>query len=460
MKQVSTHVHKALLWSAVCLSCFLISCTKQQNKTEYKRDSINQLSPVTTNKPEPHKRYQQLDRDTVTSEQEILLENEPHTLRIAKYCLNDSAINVALSDSEIYVTHTYSIQITLAKNQEVILDRKVLTSDHYGPLFEVLFLTAEANRLYFKTEFISHDSSSIDETGFSVFYQTKKKGQIEGRSPPILRTNIAGDLIFTEYSQDFFDMPGFVSLSDYVQFSNHSDSLIIPNLYYSVDNQPVGRKVTEKDRYIKLPSNYRERFLLKTGVSNTDKLFIYNYYHNTLDSFDIKDLTVVAVLDSYYSINDPIFLKQEDYHVGVEIEKSIMKKLGQHYTRTMTYLGRSNPFIQGRLKPVVWEEIEPSHFPMVPMSNKISLLWQKYNKREAYKYEADNFAYYVQELWLPGHGCRRILVINLQTKEVVKDLFECNSEGIRLASLSSNQWVGVLYKDKPPVLLGFSYYDE
>jgi hypothetical protein len=470
----------------VCISCLLFSCTTKQTETVAKQDSIDyanksdsvyQGSQAVINRYDTIRNYLPIDKDTLVSEREILLDNEVHKLKIVKYCLNDSALISPVLDygsrsRVIYIGHTYSIQIALHNGKKTIVNERILTKDFEDyqrwiyfseSLYDIQFESAKENRLLFVTTHISPDTSSVSEGWFRVFYKTEKIGQLDF-SPVQQDWVIHNDrrlyrLISSEYTDDSPDDAGFISLSDSYLLSEHSDSLAIPNLYNNVsDENPI---TAVKDGYINLKSRHRKRFLTKTGISETDKLFLYNYYHNTLDSIAVKNLNVVALISTYISPKDRPY-SQRDYMIGFEVEKRLMKKLGMYYDKTFAYIGNQNPFIQGQLKPIVWEKIERADFPAVAMSTKNSLLWQKWKREKAYKYEANNLGYYVQE-FLNIRG-RRVLVIDLQTKETMLDLFYFSSESSSPAplnftyeGLTPEQWTGRLFKGKPTVLFGFEY---
>jgi hypothetical protein len=78
--------------------------------------------------------------------------------------------------------------------------------------------------------------------------------------------------------------------------------------------------------------------------------------------------------------------------------------------------------------------------------------WGQDIKGSSYRYETANFGYYVQEFL----GPRRLLIIDLNTQETIKDIVFYPNESFSNAALN-NQWTGKLFKDKPPVIFGLEW---
>jgi Domain of unknown function (DUF4738) len=459
-----------------CISCLLFSCTTKQDekKTEQdsthhtnKPDSVYQYNQAVINRYDTIRNYVPIDKDTLVSEREILLDNKPYNLKITRYCLNDSAISYALASNNFRVSHNYSVRIKLEKDQEVILNQLILKEDFKenlnkwtysdGILYDIQFESSKDNQLYFKASFIHVDTIYVEELGLRVFYQTEKKGQLLTKKNWATYSDLRLFELWNRNSRTSSEVTGFVPLSGSYSLSNKPDSLAIPNLYGNIDNgYSFDPDATYDDEYIKLDSKYRKRFLTKTGISETDKLFIYDYYNNTLDSFTVKSLSVVAIVDVYTDIEDRPH-HQEDYFIGFEIKK-------KSFYSGLVHIGLQNPFIQGQLKPIVWKEISPADFPLKPISSGNTLLLKRkqLSKRRAFKYETKDLGYYVQEF----DFARRVLVVDLPTNMTVLDNFIFYSADLLPNTLNNkertNQWTGILFKHKPPVIFGFEtspYYN-
>jgi len=255
----------------------------------------------------------------------------------------------------------------------------------------------------------------------------------------------------------------FISLSDNYPLSEHPDSLAIP------DQQ--GKSIKEIEHF-KLEGKYRKRFLDKMKISGTDNVFIYDYASDLLVALPVKDLSVVACLNYYVSAEEGPFT-QEYYMIGFEVKKSNLKGFKEYYTDAFAYVGKEQPFARGKMKPLRWKKIETKDVPVVkidPDHQKILLAsgGGNYWAGADYKYEAEGYTYYVREIVNKENEtfARRLLVMNTKTGKVVLNRFYYNSEGTSLAPLNyttkdenyfPDQWTGQLFKNKPPVVLGFHY---
>lgn len=258
---------------------------------------------------------------------------------------------------------------------------------------------------------------------------------------------------------------GFISLSDIYQLSEHPDSLAIPNLE-SADKQNL--------QYIKLNSIYRERFLSKTNITETDSVFIYDYSTDALLSFSVNKLNVVASLNFYMDIND-CPCSQNDYMIGFEVAKSNLKGLGKYYNDALVFIGKENPFTKGQMKPIIWRKIKSEVFPSAK-SNLTELEIQSNHKNtvkgQAYLYETNSYQIFIQDYknsayeYIYSTQDRHLMIINKQYKKVANEMIFSASEGSTLAPLNFGidgnnhdtiQWIGHLFKDRPDVIFGFEW---
>jgi hypothetical protein len=258
------------------------------------------------------------------------------------------------------------------------------------------------------------------------------------------------------YEKDSTQSLAFISLSDVYDLSVHPDSLAIPDL------SEIGIEDSKKFEYIKLDEKYRKRFLSKTKISETDIVFIYDYSHDVLMSFTVKNLNIVACLN-VYGADWPY--SQEDYMIGFEINKKYLTGFGKYPSNTLVYVGKENPFVQGQVKHVVWKKIESKNFPVSAISSEDTtelnkyLIKGRYVTGNAYKYEKDGLQYFIQDIlrltddWI---FAKRLIVIDLKTKETVFKKNYFDSEGESFAPLD-NQWTGKLFKNKPSVIFGFMW---
>jgi hypothetical protein len=339
-------------------------------------------------------------------------------------------------------------------------------------LFCILFILFSCGQVQQKETSTKQDSISQDIGKSEVTIERK----YQSLNTDTLVSEQAGQVDFTEVAPDWItysdlklyslvyyersptERVGFTSLSDNYPLSEHPDSLAVPDLYSSEEEG-----VLVNDEYVTLNTQYRKRFLTKTKISEADTVFIYNYYSNTLVSFKVKSLPVIARLNFYMDQNDRPH-SQDDYMIGFEIDKNVLRDFGDNYYQTLVYVGKENPFVQGQLKPVVWKKIKPSDLPSTSVSTKHTLQLRTYEKGSAYMFKAINFEYFIQD-FLKGKNisARRLLVLDGNTKELVRDIVYFESEGASLAPLNFitghdknyHQWTGQLFRNRPPVVFGF-----
>jgi hypothetical protein len=239
---------------------------------------------------------------------------------------------------------------------------------------------------------------------------------------------------------------GLISMSE--GYSESPDSVAIPDLQ-------------SEEEYFVLGPKYRKLFLAKTKVPETDSVFIYSYEKDKLVSFTVKNLKVVACLNHYVSESYKPY-SQRDYMIGIEVAEGVLRE----FEGAIVCIGRENQFIRGQMKPIIWDKIETSAFPSKAVSsfNTLRLQSENYNPGSAYKFETLDFGYFVQEYLRENkYHARRLVIIDDYTKDIVHDIFYFPQEGTSLASLNStdekyfNQWTGKIFKNKPPVVLGFQY---
>lgn len=291
-----------------------------------------------------------------------------------------------------------------------------------------------------------------------------------------LTSLIAQDLAIFDLELRKNESVGFISLSDVYPLSERPDSLAIPNLEDELNDKlgklpenPTDESIEKvKDQFIKnaeyfiLSSKYRKIFLSKTKILETDLVFIYDYSLDVLISFTVKNLNIVACLN-IYGADWPY--SQNDYMIGFEINKKFLTGFGKYPSNTLVYVGKENPFVQGQLKHIVWKKIETTDFPTSAVSSKDTSELREYFRAyqyvtgTTYKYEKEGLQYFIQDFirlqdnFIPA---KRLIVIDLKTKETIFNKHYFSSEGTSFAPLN-NQWTGKLFKNKPPVIFGFQY---
>ena len=260
----------------------------------------------------------------------------------------------------------------------------------------------------------------------------------------------------SRYEIDSTKSIAFISLSDVHFLSEHTDSLAVPDLTYIEADSAANYE------YIRLNSAYRERFLSGTKLSETDKVFIYDYAADQLLSFKVKDLDVVACLN-IYGAEWPY--GQYDYMIGFGISEKKLTGLDKYFTHALVYIGKESPFVKGQVKPVEWKKTKASDFPSKALTYEDTAAFHEYlgdhqyHAGDTYSFERDSLNYFVRDYilftddWL---FAKQLVVIDTKTGEAVCKKQYFSGESLSFAPLD-NQWTGTLFKNKPPVIFGFNY---
>ena len=252
----------------------------------------------------------------------------------------------------------------------------------------------------------------------------------------------------------------FVSLSDQYQLSEHEDSLAVPP-------ENLGDSETAAKEYFKLQGSYRQRCLNALGIDDNDVLFVYDYLQNKLLKFYIGGLNLIAVMSPYASAYEfPI--SQYDYMIGFQINPTYLKSNSTHYGRYLVAIGKTNPFTLGKMKPVIWTEIDSSLFPPNTQLQQNNPALNNGKTGETYQFNLNDLQVFTQNIMTNGNiNGRHVVAINAATKTIIFEQFYKNSEAADLAALNGvdiengeyiNQFAGQLFKDMPPVIFGFLYH--
>ncbi len=243
---------------------------------------------------------------------------------------------------------------------------------------------------------------------------------------------------------------GFIILTDAFPWSQHPDSLSIADRY-------LGHE--EINDYHFLNKEYRARFLKRRQVAETDKVFIYFYALDTIFTFPVHELQLLARINPY-GAEPPIV--HFDYMIGFDLAGKLkLKDAHLHYFHSLVYVGAQNPFIQGKLQPITWEEIADSHFPSLASSTEIYKRYPKNKLIASYKFSTDDYHYFLRRYSRTNH-----LVATSKNKEIIFNKTFQESEGVSFAPLNytnveneynPEQWTGKLFKNMPPVIFGFLY---
>lgn len=246
------------------------------------------------------------------------------------------------------------------------------------------------------------------------------------------------------------DTKAFVSLSDIDRLSENIDSLAIPDL------SERSQEDAKQFEYFKLNSKYRNQFLLRTTISETDNVYIYSFEKNILISFPVKNLNVVACLN-VYGADWPY--RQDEFMIGFEVDKKYLTGFEEYFVNTFVYIGKKSPFVLNQLKPVVWKKIDSKDFPSEQLIAYDTSYAGKCIIGDTYCYESNGLQYFIQDMvrlsdnW---NAVKRLLVIEIKTKRTVCEKIYYSGESASFAPLD-NQWTGKLFRNKPAVIFGFQY---
>ncbi len=235
-------------------------------------------------------------------------------------------------------------------------------------------------------------------------------------------------------------------------FLNLSETYFI-NSYDTKKDKLEELLVTEDDfdkDTIRFNKTQRKKLLKKLKLTENDKVFVYQIKNDRVLTFNIKDLPAIACVNIYASGNYQD--NPESYEYGFDLGKKI------NTYGNLVYVGKSNPFQTGKLKPIIWTKIENKEFP----DNK---KLKDHSKTTSYIFATTNYNYYLQSF---SSSSEHIVIVSNKTKTEVFNKYFYDSEGAYLQSLTiagnknkeqyQEQWAGKLFKNKATVVFGFMGY--
>lgn len=440
----------------------LFSCgqsTQQKEATE-KKDSLSPEASELYAKLENQKPiYSPQDTATVTIEREIVVDQESFKLRFVKHCLKDSAIAVK-NNEQTFIASNYSERVILTKGNTVIFDKQIRKEDlkdkmeeHFYRrcfLYDTRYNFYRDDSLFFTSTFTSHENWWMTEVKFAIIYKGANVGVTT-----LIETDVPSQIV--HHDVDIYDLQWLTEKkpNERVGFSSFSDK-------YSLYNVPEYSAIPEANstkEYFVLPAQYRKRFLNDLEISESDKVFVYNYQRDTLATFIVKNLNVAAYLN-VYSQGTAGSHGQSEFMYGFEIPAKYFKSLAG---ASLVTTGTESPFVQGQMKPIDWKKIDPTDFPPVEISTMMSFRMNQSSVTDTYRASAFDLEYFVQEY--TNGAIRHLVILDSKTREIQADLFFQDMESTSPAPLNSipneynyyMQWTGKLLKGKPIVVFGFDY---
>lgn len=240
----------------------------------------------------------------------------------------------------------------------------------------------------------------------------------------------------------------FVNLSDWYPFNYNDDetSTIIPQekLEKGTDNIIFNKKE-------------RRTVLKNLRISNSDTLYIFNLNKDSIYKFEIASLTTKANVNAYSRAGER--LQESDYEIGLDLEKKYSAE-GQNFA----YIGKSNPFQTGKVKPIVWTEINNTDFPIKTVSVEEDVIV------ETFEYSFLNYKYYAQSQRTIKRDFNRvkshhIIISDTVSNSIVSEYTYHNTESIDISQLQTKDkkhqfntyysFTGAIFKNKPPIIYGF-----
>lgn len=154
-----------------------------------------------------------------------------------------------------------------------------------------------------------------------------------------------------------------------------------------------------------------------------------------------------------------------NYQIGFDFDEAILKGLKPPYSYTLLYIGEESPFMRGKLKPMVWEEVSNDSLPYFPQSERDST-WQVGSfPTTTYKFESEGMNFFVQNLAKKNvFSASRLVVSDADNQNLILERIEyyrlyTSSFPLNFKTVTYgdqiNQWVGQLFKNRPSVVFGF-----
>jgi hypothetical protein len=293
---------------------------------------------------------------------------------------------------------------------------------------------------------------------FSSFQKTHNASRTENPANRIVEnqeTPDVYDITPVEWAKGAENV-AFISVSEKYPLSEHPDSLAIPD----ISDRPF-----DEVQYLGVNGKYRRQFLSRTGISEHDKVFVFDYSTGNLLSFPVKKLNVVACINAYASEKNAPF-DQSDYMIGFAVNKALLAGIEDpYYNHTLVAIGKESPFAGEKLTLIEWEKTDAKRFP-VKLTQAGKQL-KGFREKETYFFRMDSLDYFLREDIRNGvREKRHVLVLNNQSKEVLFERVYKASEGTSIAPLNLSdpeypetlQWTGPLFKDKSPVIFGFLFH--
>lgn len=241
---------------------------------------------------------------------------------------------------------------------------------------------------------------------------------------------------------------GFVNLSELYPFNYNGDEtptiISEEKLRNGIDNIIFNKKE-------------RRTVLKNLRISNSDTLYIFNLDNDSIYKFEIASLATRANVNGYRRGDER--LKEYDYEIGLDLEKKYTVE-GQSFA----YIGMSNPFETGKVKPIVWTKINNDDFPIETVSVEDDVIV------ETFEYSFLNYKYFTQSQrtekrnynWVKNH---HLIIKDTVSNSIVTEYNYRSTESIDISPLQTEDkkhqfntyysFTGAIFTNKPPIIYGF-----
>ncbi|WP_435414528.1 hypothetical protein [Polaribacter aestuariivivens] len=241
---------------------------------------------------------------------------------------------------------------------------------------------------------------------------------------------------------------GFVNISD-AYFKNYDDKR----------DRLIDTKYLENSKNeILFDQKIKNKILKKTNIFNDDSLFIFNFKVDSIYKFKISNLATIAYINAFSFGKNK--LDNFDYEVGFNL-KNFYKESGE----ALAFIGKTNPFQSGKLKPIIWTETKQNTFP------KTNNIIEKNLIIGTYTFSYKKYKYFIQSYRSEKNNSSEIkkhhlIIKDTESNTIISELFYKSGESIFLNPLSTlnnkidyfNNWTGEIFKNKPPIIYGLESY--
>ena len=245
----------------------------------------------------------------------------------------------------------------------------------------------------------------------------------------------------------------FVSLTDTYRWQDnaHPDSQAVAPRYLDDGLQ-------EDEMRHELKGAFRRRFLRRTGIRETDRVFYYDLRSDKLVTRQVRRHRLVAIPSPYHN---PAPVSQYDYMIGFEVSDLPDRMLDNAYNNVLVYVGERSPFQLGEVTRMVFDSIAGN---LYPTGGRYADWQQRYERGGTYRFRTDEADYLAQE-WLVDGGLPavQLLVIDRKSGRILYDAWYQEGESTMphriltqyKTGYGGSPYTGAVLKDMPPIVHGF-----